>query len=234
MKTAAGVLCGRPLAGALGTLVASLTLLFGAVAPAGAAGSPSPAPSEHRAAMVDRLTEQGYVGPLCPTSTAHSTSQPGSLAALFEGEQLATVACGPVRYAQAVAQGARMARDAQTDGAQCALALPAGKIIDDWAGSRALGAAGGPGEMWVCGSVDSVWAQRGGTTYGNVFLTPRTLDELRTDPTTPDLLTHEYAHFVQWQLLGARFPGEYANAGVDACTNIFEIAAGLGDGNYQC
>jgi hypothetical protein len=82
--------------------------------------------------------------------------------------------------------------------------------------------------------VDSVWAQRGGTTYGNVFLTPRTLDELRADPTTPDLLTHEYAHFVQWQLLGARFPGEYANAGVDACTNIFEIAAGLGNGNYQC
>lgn len=83
--------------------------------------------------------------------------------------------------------------------------------------------------LWVCFGIDSVLAQRRGTTYGDTFLTPRD-----AQPLDPGLLAHESEHVRQWRLFGPDFALMYLLAGMDACTNYFEVAAGLDEGGYTC
>ena len=171
---------------------------------------------------------------LCPGQPGgkNSTGNAGTLAALFEGSDFSQLTCMPVRYTQALAQGAIMAQDAHADGATCAARTTAGHYVPDH--SDTPGGRLSPGQLWVCTSAHSLWAQRGGTTYGNTFLTPRTATELDASPNLGSLLSHEYRHYLQWQLLGAQFPLAYTSAGTNACTNVFEQAAGLRDGSYNC
>ena len=83
--------------------------------------------------------------------------------------------------------------------------------------------------LWVCFGVESVLAQRGGTTYGDTFLTSRPRETLDAD-----LVAHELEHVRQWRLFGPDFALMYLLAGADACSNDFEIAAGLDAGGYIC
>lgn len=111
------------------------------------------------------------------------------------------------RVVAAAAQGARLRADAVADGKTCEV----------------------QGGLWVCFGIESLLAQRGGTTYGDVFLTPRERTDL-----DPALLAHEREHVRQWRLFGPDFALLYLLAGTDPCTNTFEIAAGLDAGGYSC
>ena len=69
------------------------------------------------------------------------------------------------------------------------------------------------------------WAfGRGGTTIGAVYLTHDTI--------SPAVLEHEAVHRAQWKKYGLAFIPLYINAGQDARTNRFEVAAGLKKGGY--
>ncbi|MFF7456787.1 DNRLRE domain-containing protein [Kitasatospora sp. NPDC008115] len=70
--------------------------------------------------------------------------------------------------------------------------------------------------------------QRGGTTIGSSFFTPR-----RSAPIPPHVLDHERRHVQQWRTYGQFFPFLYFGAGVNPCTNIWERRAGLEDGEYR-
>lgn len=83
--------------------------------------------------------------------------------------------------------------------------------------------------LWVCFDVRSLLVQRGGTTYGDTFLSPggqRTLGA--------DLVAHESEHVRQWRLFGPDFSILYLAEGVDPCDNYFEQQAGLAAGGYSC
>lgn len=115
--------------------------------------------------------------------------------------------CAVVRVITAAVQGARLRADAAAQGATCEV----------------------QSGLWVCFGVESVLAQRGGTTYGDTFLTRRpqaTLDA--------GLLAHEREHVRQWRLFGSDFSLMYLLEGADPCTNYFEVAAGLDTGGYTC
>lgn len=83
--------------------------------------------------------------------------------------------------------------------------------------------------LWVCFEATSLLAQRGGTTYGDTFVTPRPHEVLDAA-----LVTHELEHVRQWRLFGPGFSILYLREGSDACGNYFEVQAGLADGGYAC
>ena len=107
-----------------------------------------------------------------------------------------------------------------------AMVQGAGHRADAVAQGRACEVQSG---LWVCFDIESLLAQRGGTTYGDTFLTPRGAEVLDAD-----LLAHESEHVRQWQLFGPDFALLYLLEGTDPCTNYFEIAAGLDAGGYAC
>ena len=115
--------------------------------------------------------------------------------------------CVAARAVAAMTQGADRRAAAAADGATCEV----------------------QSGLWVCFGVESVLAQRGGTTYGDTFLTSR-----GAQPLSPALLAHESEHVRQWQLFGPDFALMYLLEGADACTNYFETTAGLDDGGYTC
>lgn len=70
---------------------------------------------------------------------------------------------------------------------------------------------------------------RGGTTWGEVFVTREPLERLR-----PAVVRHELVHVQQWRRWGALFPLLYllSEAGGGPLRNRFEQQAGLRDGGY--
>lgn len=119
----------------------------------------------------------------------------------------AGVACGVGRTVLAAEQGS----------AQRERAVAAGSTCEVQSG------------LWVCFEVRSLLVQRGGTTYGDTFLTPDARRDLE-----PALLAHEAEHVRQWRLFGPDFSLLYLREGVDACGNYFEQQAGLESGGYDC
>ena len=115
--------------------------------------------------------------------------------------------CVAARTVTAMTQGAQRRADAVANGATCEV----------------------QSGLWVCFGVESVLAQRGGTTYGDTFLTARSAQTL-----DPALVAHESEHVRQWRQLGPDFALLYLLEGTDPCTNYFEIAAGLDAGGYGC
>ena len=83
--------------------------------------------------------------------------------------------------------------------------------------------------LWVCFDVRSFLVQRGGTTYGDTFLSPDGRRDLGAD-----LVAHESEHVRQWRLFGPDFSLMYLAEGVDPCGNYFEQQAGLVAGGYSC
>lgn len=83
--------------------------------------------------------------------------------------------------------------------------------------------------LWVCFDVRSFLVQRGGTTYGDTFLSPDGQRDLGVD-----LVAHESEHVRQWRLFGPDFSLMYLAEGVDPCGNYFEQQAGLVAGGYSC
>ena len=78
----------------------------------------------------------------------------------------------------------------------------------------------------------------GGTTFGDVFLTSGTLEDVLE---YPDVLDHERQHANQWAVYGSSFVPWYLfenatstiETGHYGCTNWFEVNAGLDEGNYR-
>jgi RHS repeat-associated protein len=129
------------------------------------------------------------------------------------------------RSAQAVADGARFLRN-----------LPATLV------GLGLGGSSGGGCEWVDGAFivcfsSADWAHGGGgTTYGNVFVTGFSKEQVLRDP---GLLIHEKKHATQWAVLGNDlFAILYLTNGLvtgfDGCKNVFEFQAGWKDGHYAC
>jgi hypothetical protein len=97
------------------------------------------------------------------------------------------------------------------------------------------------GLMHVCSNAPQGSVGRGpnsGVTIGNVFIT--SLPEVDAP-----LLRHETKHADQWAIFGASYPQLYFTAeGIshilldpgqsEGCKNVFEMQAGLVDGNYRC
>jgi len=93
----------------------------------------------------------------------------------------------------------------------------------------------------VCGGGESGWgAFNGGTTYGEVFITPDPVSKAFDDE---DLLRHEQIHSTQWATYGpVIFAYAYiAEAGLSflttgdfGCGHFFENQAGLEAGRYYC
>ncbi len=79
----------------------------------------------------------------------------------------------------------------------------------------------------VCASAGRGVCARGGTTYGEVFVTRRPLARVG-----PALVRHELVHVRQWRRLGLLLPLLYALSGADPLRNRFEQQAGLRDGGY--
>ena len=141
-----------------------------------------------------------------PATTAPDY-QNGSFARRLCGGGSGDLVCVAARTVAALTQGAERRVDAVEQGATCEV----------------------QSGLWVCFGVRSVLAQRGGTTYGDTFLTPRSAETL-----DPALLAHESEHVRQWQLFGPDFALMYLIEGTDPCTNDFEVAAGLDAGGYSC
>ena len=87
------------------------------------------------------------------------------------------------------------------------------------------------GVLWVCAGARGRSFARGGTTYGDTYVTgssPATVSAAR--------LRHELVHVAQWRRWGLALPLLYAlaelRAGGDPRRNRFEAAAGLRDGGY--
>ncbi len=96
---------------------------------------------------------------------------------------------------------------------------------------RTVDVAGTPVRLRVCHGARGRTFARGGTTYGDTYVTgdhPRT----RAD----DRLRHEAVHVLQWRRWGPLLPLLYGlaelRAGGDPTRNRFEAAAGLRDGGY--
>lgn len=126
---------------------------------------------------------------------------------LCPAEGVGSVLCTTHREVRAALQGAEHRADAVEDGGICEQ----------------------QGDLWVCFGSTSVLAQRGGTTYGDTFLTAR-------DPQVLDdaLVAHELEHVRQWRLFGPSFTVLYLREGSDPCENYFEEEAGLLSGGYEC
>lgn len=141
-----------------------------------------------------------------PSPVAHDYAS-GPFASRLCGGGSGDLVCVAARTVTAMAQGAERRADAVARGASCEV----------------------QSGQWVCFAVDSVLAQRGGTTYGDTFLTSRSAQQL-----DPALLAHEGEHVRQWRLFGPDFALMYLLEGADPCTNYFEVAAGLDGGGYTC
>ena len=76
---------------------------------------------------------------------------------------------------------------------------------------------------------------KGGTTYGNVFITGDSPEYLAKHP---GIVKHEKRHAPQWAATGpVLFPIAYGAAeliGGGPCGNVFERDAGLEEGGYKC
>ena len=81
---------------------------------------------------------------------------------------------------------------------------------------------------------------QGGTTYGEVFITNKSLESVIEDPA---LLKHEQTHSEQWAafgplMFGSSYLGEMVKSqlmsGSYGCQNVFEIHSGLKEGRYEC
>ena len=145
--------------------------------------------------------------PASPAASGAPDYASGPYASRLCGGGSGDLVCVATRTVAAMTQGAEQRTRAQAGGASCEL----------------------QSGLWVCFGSDSVLAQRGGTTYGDTFLTARD-----AEPLGPDLLAHEIEHVRQWRLFGPDFALMYLLEGADPCTNYFEVAAGLGAGGYRC
>lgn len=183
------------------------------------------------AAQRDALSAAGLDAQLC------GAPQPlqGSLADIVQSSAFESLVCSAQRTAYALQQTQKMVRQSADGGADCRTLDLQGRDLK----SNPLELSANMGEiaspyMYVCFSDVSIWAQRGGTTYGRVFLTSSSYEEFKSRAHHAAILTHEYRHYYQWRLLGQYFPSAYLLAGADACANVFEQAAGLVDGGYRC
>lgn len=183
-------------------LVAVLAALLAGspVAAASAYGHVDGLTSTDTLAPTDSLTSADVPAPVDYTSGPYSDG-------LCPTTPAAGVACGVGRTALAAEQGAGQRERAVAAGATCEV----------------------QSGLWVCFEVRSLLVQRGGTTYGDTFLTP----DVRRD-LDPALLAHEAEHVRQWRLFGPDFSLLYLREGVDACGNYFEQQAGLESGGYDC
>ncbi len=181
--------------------------------------------------MRDLLVANGLENQLCDPVGQMT----GSLADVLRSEGFAAALCAGERTYESLMQGQISLSEAMDIGSDCVAVDLAGKVIKSYEGdsSEKTTVLGG---KWInaCFSDTSIWAQRGGTMYGNTFLTSQTRDDFLARPDIAKVLTHEYRHTLQWRLLGYAFPSAYLIAGNNACTNIFEITAGLEDGGYTC
>ena len=105
------------------------------------------------------------------------------------------------------------------------------RIVARWDGATCARQAGEGGDLWVCTGARGRSFARGGTTYGDTYVTgssPAT--------TAPERIRHELVHVAQWRRWGLVFPLLYAaaelRAGGDPRRNRFEAEAGLRDGGY--
>ena len=154
------------------------------------------------------------VGPeLCSSANAAGTSVALFVAAICQVER--------VQYV--LSQGGVMRAKAITQGATCEQYRVTGQSL----------LSTGPG-IWVCFGYRSPLIQRGGTTYGDTFFYAGSQNNFAGSSSKQAVINHEAEHTVQWYLFGSRYPQLYFEAGPNACTNIFEITAGLAAGGYSC
>jgi len=105
--------------------------------------------------------------------------------------------------------------------------------------AQGLDCQNGTNGIVVCGGAS--WGfGGGGTTYGEVFVTPL---DTGTALGRGNLLAHEQAHSWQWAVATgsggpAVFPilyfGNYLLVGGNQCLNVFEATANFDDGGYRC
>lgn len=150
---------------------------------------------------------------LCPRAQAAATS-----VAMF-----VAVVCQVERVQYALGQGGLMRSKAIAQGATCERYRVTGQSL----------LSAGPG-IWVCFGYGSPLIQRGGTTYGDTFFYASSQSNFDASSAKQAVLNHEAEHTVQWYLFGSRFPQLYFEAGPSACSNVFEITAGLAAGGYSC
>ena len=143
---------------------------------------------------------------------------PGAGVSLLEA-----ASCQVSRVQYALGQGASLRAKALSQGAVCEQYAVTGENL----------LRSGPG-IWVCFGYQSPRIQRGGTTYGDTFFYSGSKARFDGSPTRQAVINHEAEHTVQWYLFGSRFPQLYFEAGPNACTNVFEITAGLAEGGYSC
>lgn len=79
----------------------------------------------------------------------------------------------------------------------------------------------------VCAGAGRGVCARGGTTYGEVFVTRRPLSAVGRA-----VVRHELVHVRQWHRWGLLLPLLYLLSGADPLRNRFEQQAGLRDGGY--
>lgn len=177
------------------------------------------------------IEESGSGTQLCGSSGALS----GSLADILTSQQLADLVCEAQRSFYSLSTGVDMRASSAESGGDCRVLSLDGEVLTS-SGSNVSDQSAGfeTKSMNVCFSDASPWAQRGGTTYGNTFLTSATFEQFMVRGDKASLLRHEYRHYYQWRLLGKYFPSAYLIAGANACTNVLEQAAGLEDGGYTC
>jgi|GEM_PF-3722931 len=181
-------------------------------------------------AMRTRLVEKGFVEELCP-SPARLTG----LGSVFHASVIDAGICTSQRALFAVAQGNAMRVGAQERGATCEqMSVGNQPNLANRAPLSDKTLESPTSSIWICFSDVSKWAQRGGTTYGNTFLTPSSRAEFVARAQATQILQHEYRHFLQWMALGRQFPTAYLAAGTDPCTNVLEQSAGLDAGDYVC
>lgn len=136
--------------------------------------------------------------------------------------------CRALRVAQALAVGAAIRDQVTQEGATCTrvdVSHRPGSLLDP-SGDHFPVAA-----LWVCSPYHGVYAERGGTTWGDTFVTAQSQDAVLADPA---LVTHEARHVAQWFRYGTTMAFAYVAAGTDPCRNVFEQDAGWADGGYRC
>lgn len=183
------------------------------------------------AAQRQAISEAGLDEQMCEPSTELR----GSLADILTSASFDNVLCETQRSFYSLSKGLQMKATSAESGGDCRVISLRGKVLE----SNQPQVSDQAGEfetksMNVCFSDASGWAQRGGTTYGNTFLTSATFEQFMAREDKGQVLEHEYRHYYQWRLLGPYFPAAYLMQGTDACSNVFERAAGLGDGGYVC
>ena len=102
-------------------------------------------------------------------------------------------------------------------------------------GSLSGGSCRMDGDLFITCTGANWGYARGGTTYGNVFITGDSPEYLAKHP---GIVKHEKRHAPQWAATGpVLFPIAYGAAeliGGGPCGNVFERDAGLEEGGYKC